>query len=94
MITAIIFYTTKSIFIAIKSRRQTGWLQVPNRHYVGEHGKAVIILNETQKLDYNYDRLFNENGFNGALSDLISVNRSIPDIRHYKYFVCFSTPIP
>ncbi|XP_023342320.1 N-acetylgalactosaminyltransferase 6 isoform X2 [Eurytemora carolleeae] len=45
----------------------------------GEQGKAVVISPEEQSL---HSDLFTSNGFSGYASDKISVNRSIPDIRH------------
>lgn len=50
-----------------------------NRKGVGEQGKAEK-LQSTDKV--NEDKLFHKNGFNALLSDKISLNRSIPDIRH------------
>lgn len=49
------------------------------RNGIGEHGKAVISDPAEKKLE---DELFNRNGFNAFLSDKISLNRSVPDIRH------------
>lgn len=48
---------------------------------IGEKGKA-----ETLSPDENdeKDKLFRQNGFNALLSDKISLNRSVPDIRHPK----------
>jgi len=46
----------------------------------GEQGKALLISPTDQKS--NYEALFRANGFSGYASDKISVNRSIPDIRH------------
>lgn len=46
---------------------------------IGEHGVAVSLTSFNQQ---KYDELYKVNGFNGLLSDSISVNRSIPDIRH------------
>jgi polypeptide N-acetylgalactosaminyltransferase len=50
-----------------------------NRVGVGEHGKAGKISGRKKVLEQN---IFKQNGYNGLLSDLISVNRSLPDIRH------------
>lgn len=49
------------------------------RHGIGEHGAAGSVPSEqeTERL-----RLYNQNGFNGLLSDMISLNRSVKDIRH------------
>jgi len=45
----------------------------------GEQGKAVVI----SEVDENaHSDLFRANGFSGYASDRISVNRSVPDIRH------------
>jgi hypothetical protein len=49
------------------------------RKGVGEKGVAASLNDEEQK---GYDALFNTNGYNALLSDKISVNRSVPDIRH------------
>ncbi|XP_055371858.1 N-acetylgalactosaminyltransferase 6-like [Condylostylus longicornis] len=46
---------------------------------IGEQGRPAYLMSyeaESEKL------LFNENGFNGLLSDKISLNRSVPDIRY------------
>lgn len=50
-----------------------------NRKGIGEHGK-LEKLDESEK--ENQDALFRQNGFNALLSDRISLNRSVPDIRH------------
>ncbi|KAI5732458.1 hypothetical protein M8J76_000430 [Diaphorina citri] len=48
---------------------------------IGEHGVPVHL--DFKKYDKSkYDELFKVNGFNAYLSDMISLNRSIPDIRH------------
>ncbi|XP_018321070.1 polypeptide N-acetylgalactosaminyltransferase-like 6 [Agrilus planipennis] len=56
-------------FIAKESKRKG----------IGEHGKKEDILSSELK---NYDKLYEENGFNAALSDKIALDRSLPDIRH------------
>ncbi|XP_011195817.3 N-acetylgalactosaminyltransferase 6 [Zeugodacus cucurbitae] len=49
------------------------------RSGLGEHGKAAYFTNlSKQKLQRE---LFKEHGFNALISDKISVNRSLPDIR-------------
>ncbi|KAL0839918.1 hypothetical protein ABMA28_016534 [Loxostege sticticalis] len=50
-----------------------------NREGIGEHGRPAHMPVENTALE---ERLYAENGFNGALSDLIPLNRSLPDIRH------------
>lgn len=49
----------------------------------GEQGKA-FPLTETDRIDQAY----RENGFNIYVSDRISLNRSLPDIRHPKWVLC------
>lgn len=46
---------------------------------LGEHGKEVHLPPEEKAEE---ERLFALNGFSGLVSDKISVNRSVPDIRH------------
>lgn len=47
----------------------------------GENGKAVNLDGTEKDLE---NKLFHQNGFNALLSDKISINRSVPDIRHSK----------
>ena len=49
------------------------------RHGTGEQGKAESLDPSEKSLE---DDLFKRNGFNALLSDKISLNRSVPDIRH------------
>ncbi|KAG8042645.1 hypothetical protein G9C98_005279, partial [Cotesia typhae] len=46
---------------------------------IGEQGKPAT-LSQSKRL--TEDKLYKVNGFNAALSDEISLNRSVPDIRH------------
>lgn len=46
----------------------------------GEKGKPVNDV-EPHEMEHN-EKLFNENGYYGLISDKISVNRSVADIRH------------
>ncbi|KAF0772537.1 N-acetylgalactosaminyltransferase 6-like [Aphis craccivora] len=46
---------------------------------IGEQGVSATLKSLNQ---HKYDELYKVNGFNALLSDSISVNRSIPDIRH------------
>lgn len=50
------------------------------RDGIGEHGIGHHL--EDAENDELRDKLFSENGYNGLLSDMISVNRSVADIRH------------
>ncbi|XP_044011131.1 N-acetylgalactosaminyltransferase 6 [Aphidius gifuensis] len=45
----------------------------------GEHGRPAFL---SKKQELYKDKLYQVNGFNGALSDEIALDRSIPDIRH------------
>lgn len=49
------------------------------REGIGEAGKSAHLENQDDDLQ---DKLFKRNGFNALLSDKISVNRSVADIRH------------
>ncbi|XP_011304644.1 N-acetylgalactosaminyltransferase 6 [Fopius arisanus] len=49
------------------------------RRGIGEQGRAGSLPASLSSLEGS---LYQVNGFNGALSDLIALNRSIPDIRH------------
>ncbi|CAL7949814.1 unnamed protein product [Xylocopa violacea] len=46
---------------------------------IGEHGRPAFL---SPSLDVLKEKLYQVNGFNAALSDEISMNRSVPDIRH------------
>lgn len=46
---------------------------------VGEQGVGTSIKLPNYS---KYDELYKVNGFNALLSDKISINRSVPDIRH------------
>lgn len=49
------------------------------RSGLGEHGVAAKL---SADLEEKRVEIFNQNGFNGLLSDMISLNRSVADIRH------------
>lgn len=46
---------------------------------IGEHGAKAFLEPEDES---KRKTLFSQNGFNGLLSDRISLNRSVKDIRH------------
>lgn len=52
--------------------------------FAGEMGKAVIIdkdkLSPEERKDY--DKGWNDNAFNRYASDMISLHRTLPDVRH------------
>jgi polypeptide N-acetylgalactosaminyltransferase len=50
-----------------------------HRKGLGEHGLAAALSKNEKVME---QKLFLRNGFNALLSDKISLNRSIPDIRH------------
>lgn len=50
-----------------------------HRKGIGEHGEAAYLEAEDEP---QRKELFSQNGFNGLLSDRISLNRSVKDIRH------------
>lgn len=49
------------------------------RQGMGEHGAPAFL---SSNLEDERKRLFDQNGFNALLSDKISLNRSVKDIRH------------
>lgn len=49
---------------------------------IGEHGAPAEL---PHSLDDERKKLFDDNGFNGLLSDRIALNRSVKDIRHPGY---------
>lgn len=46
---------------------------------IGEHGVASSV---PASQEHERKMLYDQNGFNGLLSDMISLNRSVKDIRH------------
>lgn len=50
-----------------------------SRKGIGEQGRAEKLDSSMKEME---DKLFHKNGFNALLSDKISLNRSVPDIRH------------
>lgn len=53
-----------------------------SRTGIGEHGAPAFL---PPGLDDERKRIFDQNGFNGLLSDRIALNRSVKDIRHKEY---------
>lgn len=54
----------------------------------GEHGVAASVPADQE---HEKQILYDQNGFNGLLSDMISLNRSVKDIRHKEYEHLFSS---
>lgn len=52
-------------------------VQIP--HGPGEQGAAFVLPPGLEKAK---EDLYKENGFNALVSDFISLNRTLPDIRH------------
>uniref|UniRef100_A0A0N5CHB2 Glyco_trans_2-like domain-containing protein n=1 Tax=Strongyloides papillosus TaxID=174720 RepID=A0A0N5CHB2_STREA len=50
----------------------------------GEQGKAYAVSHGTANDKKLQDQLYRANGYNAYISDMISVNRSVKDIRHPK----------
>lgn len=50
----------------------------PERTGPGEYGKAVILDNRDED---KYEQSYKEYGFNMVISDQISLDRAVPDIR-------------
>ncbi|XP_053599986.2 N-acetylgalactosaminyltransferase 6-like [Plodia interpunctella] len=73
-----------SIFVP-KSMKKIDWhnytqIEIEkSRVGIGEHGFAAHNPPEVANLE---KKLYDVNGFNGYLSDLIALDRSVPDIRH------------
>lgn len=53
---------------------------------LGEHGKPARLPVDPEQYSAN---ISDQNGFNRQLSDFISLNRSVPDIRHKEYSINF-----
>ena len=54
------------------------------REGVDEGGETVIpLLNGVLALKQRRDAIYRANGYDGYISDLIALNRSVKDIRHY-----------
>ena len=59
-----------------------GILPIPNVMNPGEMGKPVKLPKLSEEQKKMVKEGWKNNGFNQYVSDLISVNRSLPDIRH------------
>ncbi len=55
---------------------------------LGEGGIGVELSMQERK-NPDFDRLYRENGFYALISDNISLDRSIKDIRHPEYYIIF-----
>ncbi|KFM78390.1 putative polypeptide N-acetylgalactosaminyltransferase 10, partial [Stegodyphus mimosarum] len=65
-----------------KTPEKKSWFKAQNvviPHGPGEEGSAFFLPPE---LEHTKDELYKTNGFNALVSDFISLNRSLPDIRH------------
>lgn len=49
----------------------------------GEHGKP-LKLEKLEDIKLN-EKLFKENGYSAVVSDMIALNRSVPDARHVQW---------
>ncbi|KAG6463705.1 N-acetylgalactosaminyltransferase 6 isoform X2 [Manduca sexta] len=75
----------KGEYFVPKSMKKKDWHNHTQIEYerkrvgIGEQGKPAYMPKEESDLE---EKLYSVNGFNGALSDKIPLNRSLPDIRH------------
>ena len=56
-------------------------LPPPNPGASGENGKPVKIENPAQDIKKMIDEGYQKTGFNQYVSDIVSVERSLPDVR-------------
>ena len=59
-----------------------GILPIPNVMNPGEMGKPVKLPKLSEEQKKMVKEGWKNNGFNQYISDLVSVNRSLPDVRH------------